>query len=96
MTSFGQTKRWLGADATADWCGPLYQSANRLAHLYFLREIVKVPAWLVHVCFVADPRTPTAVNAWRPALAVAEKQLGLPEQSPYATAVFLSVEDHHA
>jgi len=95
-TAFCQTKRWLGADPTADWYGPLYQSANRLAHLYFLREIIKVPAWLVHVCFVADPRTPTPVDAWRPALAVAEKQLGLSVPPPFATTVFLSVENHYA
>ena len=28
-----QTQRWLAVD-NVDWTGPLYQSANRLAHLY--------------------------------------------------------------
>ena len=36
--------------------GPLYQFPNRLAHLYFFREIVKVPAWLVNVCYLDDPK----------------------------------------
>ena len=36
------TKAWLGANASADWLGPLYQSANRLANLYFLRQIYLV------------------------------------------------------
>lgn len=32
------TKAWLGADAEADWLSDLYQFANRLAHVYLLRE----------------------------------------------------------
>jgi hypothetical protein len=48
------TQRWLGVEQT-DWTGPLYQSANRLAHLYFLREVAGVPTWFVNLCFAGDP-----------------------------------------
>ncbi len=34
-------KEWCGADTDADWTGPLYQSANCIAHLYFICERLK-------------------------------------------------------
>lgn len=55
------TKAWLGVSPEADWAGRLYQSANRYASLYFLREIAGVRAFLVNVYFMGDrpPRTAT-------------------------------------
>jgi len=50
--ALAETKQWCHADPTADWMGPLYQSANRLAHLYFLRERLKRlqrPAWMINL-----------------------------------------------
>lgn len=88
-TALAKTRRWLGASFDADWCGPLYQYANRLAHLYFLREVARVPAWLAHVCFIGDPRTPTSRDAWEAAIHSAERELGLVKQFPHASAVFL-------
>ena len=41
-TAFGRTKGWLNVPLSCDWKGPLYQSANRIAHLYFLGESIKV------------------------------------------------------
>ena len=49
------TKAWLGVSPEVDWAGRLYQSANRYACLYFLREIARVQAFLVNVYFVGDP-----------------------------------------
>jgi hypothetical protein len=42
-------KEWLHVSPQADWTGPLYQSANRIAHLYFFREVLRIEAWLVNV-----------------------------------------------
>jgi hypothetical protein len=75
------TKRWLGAPPDADWTGPLYQSANRLAHLYFFTQVAKVPAWLLNVYFVNDPRSPTSVAEWGAALGKLKKELGLDGRS---------------
>ena len=58
------TKAWLGVSSDVDWTGRLYQSANRYACLYFLREIAGVQAFLVNVYFVGDPRTPTTREDW--------------------------------
>lgn len=85
-----QTQTWLGLPVGADrWLGRLYQSANRLAHLYFLREVAGIEAWLLHACFVGDTdHVPITEDAWRRGLKEADRKLGLAESSPYAGAVF--------
>jgi hypothetical protein len=63
----------VGADR---WLGRLYQSANRLAHLYFLRELAGVQAWLLHTCFINDvDHVPVNEEAWRRALEEADREL---------------------
>lgn len=76
--SLGATQRLLGVTERTpeDWCGPLYQSANRLAHVYWLRSL-GVRAWLVHLLFVDDPRSPTTADEWEAALEKANAELGL-------------------
>ena len=51
----------------ADWCGPLYQNANRLAHIYWLRSL-GFRAWLVHLLFVDDKHGATSEAQWEAAL----------------------------
>ncbi|MFC1812863.1 hypothetical protein ACFL03_09230 [Thermodesulfobacteriota bacterium] len=75
--SLEKTKQWLGISAEADWTGRLYQSANRLAHLFFLRKIVKIPAWLANIYFLNDPHSPTIRGEWQAALSNTKKELGL-------------------
>jgi hypothetical protein len=84
-----KTQRWLGVEH-ADWTGPLYQSANRLAHLYFLRELAGVPAWFVNLCFVGDPHRPTPPAVWQDALQSAKASLGLSQGSiPFCADIIL-------
>jgi hypothetical protein len=88
--SLAQTQQALGVRTDVDvWCGPLYQTANRLAHLHWLRDVIGVQAWFVHLLFVDDPHTPTSVATWERTLAAADKLLGLPESVPGAGHVFL-------
>jgi hypothetical protein len=91
--ALNQAKTWLGAEPSADWLGPLYQSANRLAHLYFLREVARVPAWLVNVYFLNDPRTPTERPAWDRSLAEVQTRLGLKSAPPFTISVFLEARE---
>lgn len=74
--ALNQTKHWLHVPAHFPWTGPLYQSANRLAHLYFFREVVGVPAWLVNIYFLRDPRRPTRIEEWEEALPQVKEKLG--------------------
>jgi hypothetical protein len=94
--ALGTTREWLGVSGAADWTGPLYQHANRLAHLYFLREIVHVPAWLVNIYFVNDRRSPTTQAEWLPALAQARLELGLTGVAPHEADLFLDVVEQLA
>ena len=50
--AFEAVKRALAVPAEADWMGPYYQYANRLAHLYFLHVLCGVPTWMVFIYFV--------------------------------------------
>lgn len=75
------TKARLGAQVQANWMGPLYQSANRIAHLHFLRGI-GVPTWLLSLCFVGDPHSPTSIAEWELGLASVRQRLGFGDRWP--------------
>jgi hypothetical protein len=82
------TKQWLHVGHQVDWKGPLYQSANRIAHLYFFTEILGVEAWLVNVYFTDDPHSPTSRTGWQGGIADVKKSLGISEV-PHFADVFL-------
>lgn len=84
--SLGWTQRQLGAENVAPevWCGRLYQTANRLAHLCWLRSF-GVRAWFVHALFTGDPHGPTTADQWASAVKAANRELGLPD-TPIAGA----------
>ncbi len=84
-----QTKQWMGVPPEADWMGSLYQSANRYAFLYFLREICGVEAYLVNVYFVDDPHSPTTREQWEDGLVAVERQLGIDSTPTYCESVFI-------
>ncbi len=75
--SMAAAKKWCGAGHDADWMGPLYQSANRIAHLYFFHECLKCPCLLVNLYFVDDPYRPTSRAEWISALPLIRTELGL-------------------
>ena len=53
--ALAETKKFLGVTSETDWSQCFYQYANRLAHLYLLRELNKINACLVFVYFLNDP-----------------------------------------
>lgn len=100
--ALAETRRWLGlSEDPTGWLDPLrpdepghssvYQSANRLAHLYWLRERMRVQAWLVNLLFVDDKtHWPTSRAEWNAALPAVEQDLGLAAGAvPYVAHVFL-------
>jgi hypothetical protein len=89
VKSLNSTRSWLDAE-DADWTGPLYQYANRLAHLYFLRQVAGIPTWFVSVCFAADPHHPTPITVWEEELKSVKASLGLGGRTiPYCTDIIL-------
>ena len=99
--SLAATKAWLGVNPALDWLGrssyrlenrtrngSLYQMANRIAHLYFFREVLGIEAWLVNLCFLDDPHSPTSQASWDSGLSEVKRNLGL-TTVPFAVDVFL-------
>jgi len=83
-----QVKQALGADDRSDWTRVLYQYANRLAHLWFLRE-QGVDARLLFVDFIHDAERhgPSHPESWQAAYAMAEHALGLPRRHALSSAI---------
>lgn len=89
LEALRETREWLGAEETPAWLGPLYQTANRLAHLHFLRNRLGFPTWLVQVYFLNDPIGTASRADWLPAIAAVHARLGLPSRPPFTLDVFL-------
>lgn len=81
--SLAETQQWLKCrDPFIDWKNGFYQYANRLAHLYFLREIALKEAYLVFLYFLDDQtHIPTSRAAWDSALNLQKRLMGLTEGS---------------
>jgi len=93
-SSLARTKVWYRARQDAEWSGRLYQYANRLAHVFFLREVCHVQAWLVNLLFTDDPTTkPTKKEEWVMALPAIKVDLGFGAPLiPWVLDVFLSAK----
>lgn len=96
--SLSEVKSYLGIDERIGWSGKLYQYANRLAHLYFLREINGQDAYLAFVYFTGDRDIdgPATIEEWQAALPVAKRVLGIPKQhrlSRFVADVFVDVSE---
>jgi len=87
-----ETKSWLGVSSNVDWMGRLYQSANRYASLYFLREIAGVRAFLMNVYFLDDPIRRTSRKEWDEAIESTHRELGIKKEVPYSATCFLNAE----
>ncbi len=87
--SLNKVKAFLGSACPHDWSSLLYQYTNRLAHLYFLRELNSLDAYLVLVYFVGAPDVPkaTSVSEWRAANRVIKDVLGIGPNHPLAPFV---------
>ena len=75
-----ETRAFLNVDSDSDWTRCFYQYANRLAHLYLLRELNGLDAYLVFLFFVDDRTTePVCQSDWSTAVALTKTHLGLPK-----------------
>jgi hypothetical protein len=85
------TQEWLGVQKpVATWMGSLYQTANRLSTLHWLRGKLHGCAWLVHLCFLDDPtHIRSAREEWEKAFDEADALLGITQRVPNYAHVFL-------
>ena len=100
-SALDDTKKFLRAGNRANWTTCFYQYANRLAHLYLLKELNKVPAALVFVYFVGDTtipsRKPVSREGWEVAIDLALNHLAVRPNAPWMKRnvfdVFIDVGD---
>jgi len=92
--SLNETKNYLKLKPHLDLSKGFYQYSNRLAHLYFLRELNGIPAYLVFVYFVNDhTHIPTTRDEWNGALQLMHSLLGTGRHKlkRYTIDVFIDV-----
>lgn len=52
--SLSEVKKYLEITNDIDWSNSYYQYTNRIAHLFYLREKCKIPAYLINIYFLND------------------------------------------
>jgi hypothetical protein len=80
-----EAKTAFRANPDAPWDSPLYQMANRLAHLYYLADINRKDAYLLFVDFANAPdvEIPASPEEWKGAIRLSYKCLGLKDSKLY-------------
>lgn len=96
--SLEKTKKYIGANVDADWSGRYYQYLNRIAHLYFLRVLHDVPAYLVMIYFIGDVSVdgPNSQKEWKAAIKRMHQALGIQNNhplEPYILETFIHVNE---
>ncbi len=95
--SLNNTKEYLKIKKDIDWINNFYQYTNRLAHLYFLRVINKIPAYLIFVYFLGDESVagPKTTQEWQAALIVMKKCIGLTRHTltKYISEIFIDIKE---
>jgi hypothetical protein len=95
--SLDETKRYLGSQSLHDWGSTFYQYTNRLAHLYLLRVLNGLPAYLVFLHFInaTDMAGPTTREEWEGANTLLHNFLGINRHklSAYVIGAYVDVNE---
>lgn len=80
--SIKEAKDKYSNNKMAYWQKPFYQYANRLAHLYFLKELNGIDTYLIFIyfCNATDVDKPTSKDEWNGHIRTVEKVLALNAQ----------------
>ena len=97
MDSFSEVKEYLNINNSIDWSGTFYQYTNRIAHLYYLRILNGIDAYLVNIYFVNDESVngPKSKDEWKGAIQIIKNYLGIPKRNKlekYMIDVFVDVK----
>ena len=97
QSALTETKSYLNSKSESNWSSYFYQYTNRLAHLYLLRVLNKIPAYLVFIYFLNDEamQGPNTEAEWRVAIRLVHKYLGIKRNrlSKYTADVFIDIND---
>jgi len=93
--SLNGTKSFLNSNSEHDWASTFYQYTNRLAHLYLLRELNDVSAYLIFVYFLNDEdmNGPKSIDEWHGAIKLLHSFLGVGRHrlSEFTADIFIDV-----
>jgi hypothetical protein len=92
--SLFETKKYLNCQSGLNWEHGFYQYANRIAHLYFLRRICSVNAFIVFIYFLnGHTRLLTSRKEWNGVIKLQKQLLGLRRHKlqQYVADVFIDV-----
>lgn len=96
-SSLNKTKSFLNITNQIDWSKKYYQYTNRLAHLYYLREVKKIPTFLVFIYFINDKTVngPRSKEEWLNAIEITESYLGLDRHilSDFVIKIFIDYNE---
>jgi len=96
-SSLEEVKDYLNVRKEVDWSKHFYQTANRLAHLFLLRVLNSIDAYLVMVYFLNDEEQegPRTIREWKSALKLQKKFLGISSTNldNYILEAFIDVND---
>lgn len=98
LRAIAETKNYVQARKRSRWDAAFYQYVNRWAHLYHLRVLNKLNAYLVFVYFTDAPDVPLAASVpeWKAAIRVVKAALGLNKPNrltKYVADVFISARE---
>lgn len=95
--SLRQVKAYVNSRSPNDWTRSFYQYTNRLAHLYLLRTLNNVDAWLFNIYFVGDEimKGPQSGDEWKGAIRLVRSHLGLGKYAlkEFQISLFFHVKD---
>lgn len=95
IESLSEVKEFLSINNNIDWSGTFYQYTNRIAHLYYLRVLNEINAFLVNIYFLNDDSVKGFAKSeeeWNAALTIVKSYLGIPKKhklSKYMIDVFI-------
>jgi hypothetical protein len=77
--SLEKTKQFLNARPEVEWSSVFYQYANRLSHLYLLKQLNQLPVYLVFVYLINDleMKGPKTIDEWKGAIELLHSHMGI-------------------
>jgi hypothetical protein len=91
--SLRETQKYLNCISHIDWTKGFYQYANRIAHLYYLRYLNNVDAYLVFVYFINDEKhIATQKLEWDGAIRLQKQIMGLSKHKLQKYIIDVSVD----
>jgi hypothetical protein len=88
--SLNEVKKYLNIDSSFNWMEMYYQYINRIAHLYYLRVLNNLDAFLIFIYFLNDPTVngPKSINEWENEIIELQNKIGLKNDNILSNYIF--------